>query len=48
MAKMTTISLSVENRQKLLVIRESVLGLGASFNDVISELCAAYKEHEKQ
>lgn len=46
MAKTTTIVVSLENRQKLLVIRESVLGLGASFNDVITELCASYKEHE--
>lgn len=47
MTKMTTISLSLTNRQKLLVYRESVLGIGASFNDVITELCASYKEHEQ-
>lgn len=46
MTKMTTISISLTNRQKLLVYRESVLGIGASFNDVITELCATYREHE--
>lgn len=47
MARMTTISISEENRQKLLAIRERVLGLGASFNDAQTEVLAVYHEHQK-
>ncbi len=47
MGKNTTIVISLENRQKLLSYRESVLGIGASFNDVITELTATYREHEQ-
>lgn len=45
--RMTTISISEVNRQKLLVIREQVLGLGASFNDAQTEVLAVYSEHQQ-
>lgn len=47
MAKTTTIVVTLENWQKLGVVKGSVLGIGASFNDVITELCAVYHEHEQ-
>ena len=38
MPRMTTMRISEVNRQKLLVIRERVLGIGHSMDDALTEV----------